>query len=248
MLHEPTIMPDAARESQVDSLAASASDAGARAGVGGRPPTVRRSSGAPSFGQCRPGPRAEVRSPVCEPPRLPRIRSVSRIARCSRFTSSSARSWAGRAGSMPARQSASSQSRLPRPAMRDWSMITAFTGARLLARIARSCARVRSKASGPRRSSSGSSSTAPRRRGSRRYMRAAVGERHPEAVPRGIGLVARVEERIAGGLVVDQHAAAHAEVQSEHRAARHVDQDELAAPARVRERLARAARRAPRAA
>ena len=34
-----------------------------------RPPTVRRSSGAPSFGQCAPGSRCEVRSPVCEPPR-----------------------------------------------------------------------------------------------------------------------------------------------------------------------------------
>ena len=46
--------------------------------------------------------------------------------------------------------------------------------------------------------------------------RAAVGERHPEAVPRGIGAVARVEQRIAGGFAVDEHPAAHAEVQAEH--------------------------------
>ena len=54
--------------------------------------------------------------------------------------------------------------------MRDWSMITALTGARLFAQMTRSCARVRSNASGPSRSSSGSSSTAPSRRGSRRNM------------------------------------------------------------------------------
>ena len=35
----------------------------------------------------------------------------------------------GRAGSMPARNSTSSTSRLPSPAIRDWSMRTAFTGA-----------------------------------------------------------------------------------------------------------------------
>ena len=43
-----------------------------------RPPMVRRSSGAPSRGQCRPGPRADVRSPVCEPPRRPSTRSAVR--------------------------------------------------------------------------------------------------------------------------------------------------------------------------
>ena len=68
-------------------------------------------------GSAAPGPRADVRSPVCEPPRFPRMRNVSRMARCKRLTSSSPRSWAARAGSMPARQRTSSHSRLPRPAI-----------------------------------------------------------------------------------------------------------------------------------
>ena len=138
MLHEPSIMPEPLTRMQVtDSRVVLLQRSSALvdgAGVG-RPAADRAAQ------QRRAVLRAvqhrdrarEVRSPVCEPPRRPRMRSVSRIARCSRFTSSSVeRRRPARAGSMPARQSASSQSRLPRPAMRDWSMITAFTGARLL--------------------------------------------------------------------------------------------------------------------
>ena len=211
-----------------------------------RPPMVRRSSGAPSRGQCRPGPRADVRSPVCEPPRLPRMRSVSRIARCKRLTSSSPRSWAARAGSMPARQRTSSHSRLPRPA---------------IARLVHDHRLHRRPAPG--------GDGAQLRQGEvegvgtetvlvgieldraepariAQEHRAAVGERHPEAVPRGIGLVAGVEKRIAGGFVVDQHAAAHAEVQAEHwPAARDVDEDQLPAHGGRRRTTGRATRRAP---
>ena len=75
---------------------------------------------------------------------------------------------------------------------------------------------------------------------------AAVDERHPEPVPRGIRLVARVEQRIARGFAVDEHPAAHAQVQPEDRAARaRVDQDQLPAPSRLRERLAPEARHPP---
>ena len=169
---------------------------------------------------------------------------MSRIARWRRRTSASASSSAGRAGSIPARHRISSHNRLPSPATRDWSMMTAFTGARLLATIARSCASVRSNASGPSRSSSGSSSTAPEAARVAEEHRAAVGEGHAEAVPRGIRPVARVEQRITGGFVVDEHPPAHPEVQAEDRTRVDVDEDELAAPSGRRERRDRAARRA----
>ena len=44
---------------------------------------------------------------------------------------------------------------------------------------------------------------------------AAVDEVHAEAVPLRLALVARVDQRIAGFLVVDQDPTAHAEVHSE---------------------------------
>ena len=94
--------------------------------------------------------------------------SWSRSPRATERTSSSVSEFAVRAGSTPARNSTSSTSRLPSPAIRDWSMSTAFTGARLPASRSRRNGRRTVAASGPSRSSSGSSSTAPSRRGSRR--------------------------------------------------------------------------------
>ncbi len=53
------------------------------------------------------------------------------MARWSRTCSAASSDDAGRVGSIAARQSTSSTSRLPRPATFDWSISTAFTGARL---------------------------------------------------------------------------------------------------------------------
>ena len=95
-----------------------------------RPPTVRRSSGAPSRGQCTPGPRADVRSPVCEPPRRPRMRSVSRIARCKRLTLVVVER-RRRHGPDRCRPARGPRRRAGCRARRcgDWSMSTALTGA-----------------------------------------------------------------------------------------------------------------------
>ena len=68
---------------------------------------------------------------------------------------------------------------------------------------------------------------------------AAVGEVHAEAMPLRDAPVARVEQRVAGLLVVDEHAAAHAEVHAEaHVGVAGVQHDLLAPPARRRERVA----------
>ena len=98
-----------------------------------RPPTVRRSSGAPSLGQVLPRTRARCRSPVWEPPRRVSSAMVDRRWRCSRRSSLGSRSDAGRAGSSPARHSISSTSRLPMPAMWSWSSRRALSGALLRA-------------------------------------------------------------------------------------------------------------------
>ena len=203
-----------------------------------RPPMVRRSSGAPSRGQCSPGPRADVRSPVCEPPRFPRMRSVSRMARCKRLTSSSPRSWrgtgridAGPPEGLVAQQVAEAGDarlvhdhrlhRRPAPGgdgaqLRQGEVEGVGTETVLVG--------IELDRAEPARIAD--------------EHRATVGERHPEAVPRGIGLVAGVAKRIAGGFVVDQHAAAHAEVQAEHCATGDVDEDQLPATAGGDERLA----------
>jgi hypothetical protein len=75
------------------------------------------------------------------------------------------------------------------PAMRDWSMIIAFT--RRTAPGAQHPQLGQGQREGVRtsRSSSGSSSTAPRRRGSRRKHRPAVGERRPNRCQAGSALL-----------------------------------------------------------
>ena len=186
MLHEPSIMPDAARERKSLPAIGRAQTLVHRARVGGaaadRPPEQRRAvlravqagaAGRREVAGVRSAAPAEDPQGVADGP-VQALRPRRRRGRRP----------AGRGRCPPARAPRRT-SRLPSPAMRDWSMSTALTGARLLADDRRAArASVRSNASGPRRSSSGSSSTAPRRRGSRRYMRAAVGERHAEAVPR----------------------------------------------------------------
>ncbi len=237
----------AVRRSQVHSVRVSAGGRGRSRWCGRRPSAagaVRRPSGSGA-----PGPRADVRSPVCDPPRLPRIRRVSRIARCRRFTSSSASSCGGPGGvdagppqRLVAQQVAEAgDARLVhehgldrRPAL---GADRAQLGQREVERVGAEPVLVGVELD-----------CAEAARVAQEHG-AAVGERHAEAVPRGIGLVARVEERVAGGFVVDEHTSAHAEVQAEHSASEldEVEEDELAAPARVRERLTGRARRAPRA-
>ena len=151
-----------------------------------RPPTVRRRSGAPSFGQCAPGLalRGEVAGVRAAAAAEDAQRVADRAVQPPRVVVGRA-CRRRRAGSMPARHSTSSHSRLPRPAIRDWSMITALIGARLLADDRAQLGEGRaSNASGPRRSSSGSSSTAPSRRGSRRNRLPPSANAQPEAVPR----------------------------------------------------------------
>ena len=200
-----------------------------------RPPTVRRSRVAPSFGQGAPGSRCDVRSPVCEPPRRPRMRSVSRIARCSRRVSSASRVLAVRVGSIPARHSASSHSRLPSPAIA--RLVHEHRLDRRLALRAH-----RAELGERQRERVGAEAVlvgieldraeAPR---IAQVHAPAVGERQAEAVPRALRTVARVEQRIAGGLAVDQHATAHAQVQAEHAEPFTVSmQHQLAAPPRRR--------------
>src|SRR5207237_7927878 len=61
---------------------------------------------------------------------------------------------------------------------------------------------------------------------------AAVGEAQREPVPDGVLAIAAVDERVAGGVVVDEDAPAHAEVQAEGGAgAVGVEQEQLAAAA-----------------
>ena len=134
-----------------------------------RPPTVRRSISAPSRGSDPPahgracghpygsrrgvgGPARSWRPPA--PATAPRRRGACWPAEPDRCR--------------PARGSRRSAGCRGRRS-RDWSMSTALIGARLFATWARSAGSRSENASGPSRSSSGSSSTAPSRRGSRRY-------------------------------------------------------------------------------
>ena len=67
-------------------------------------------------------------------------------------------------------------------------------------------------------------------------QRPAVGEPHAEAQPRRVVAVRRVEQWVACGLAVDDDPPAHPEVERERRTAGvRVEQEELAAPARVGE-------------
>ena len=162
----------------------------------------------------------------------------SRIARCEPRLLAGVEVSAGRAGSMPARQSASSTSRLPSPAIRAWSISTAFTGARLRrhdrARAARSVSVERVDAE-PVLVGVELDRTEPARVAQRRARppsaKRSANRCHAEHLA-----VARVDERVAGRLVVDEHPAAHAEVQAEHRArvGRCRRRSSLPAPARRR--------------
>ena len=108
-------------------------------------------------------------------------------------TSRSSRPGAGRAGSIPARNSTSSTSMLPSPATFVWSSSTALT-----ARSSRATAQLTGRDPervGPSRSSSGSSSTPPSRRGSFIRSTPAAGEAQHEPVPLGPAVVRRVLER-----------------------------------------------------
>jgi hypothetical protein len=88
---------------------------------------VAESIGAPSRGHRPPGKRASMWSPVCEPPRRPRVRIVWPTARKSALRWRASRRPTGVRGSIPARKSISSASRLPTPARRDWSRSRALT-------------------------------------------------------------------------------------------------------------------------
>ena len=77
---------------------------------------------------------------------------------------------------------------------------------------------------------------------------AAVSERQTEAVPRRHGTIARVDQRIARSLAVDEDTPAHPEMETEHRPSIGIDQDQLAPTARGRELVAAQSRAAPRAA
>ena len=123
--------------------------------------------------------------------------------------------------------------------MRAWSISTALIGAVRVPSAWSSCAAVSVSASGPSRDSSGSSSAAPSRRGIAQHERAAVGEVHAEAMPLRDAPVARVDERVAGLLAVDDHAPAHAEMHAEPGVGvGGVEHDLLAGPARRGERVA----------
>ena len=86
-----------------------------------RPPTTPRSSGVPQRGQCPSRRRSPITSPVWTPPCRIAERVAARSWRRSRSSSSSDSDPAGRRGESRARQSVSSASRLPTPAITRWS-------------------------------------------------------------------------------------------------------------------------------
>ena len=102
--------------------------------------------------------------------------------------------------------------------MRAWFISTAFTGARLRATIASSCAKVSAERVDAEAVLVGVELDRAEPPRIAQVQRPAVGEAHAEAAPRVDVAVAGVDERVAGGLVVDQHPPAHPEVQAEHRA------------------------------
>jgi len=205
-----------------------------------RPPTVRRSMGAPSRGQQLPGRRTSMWSPVCEPPRRPSVRSVVEIARASFRRSSASRLAADRAGSSPARNSASSVSRLPSPARKpgDPGLVHQH-------RLDRST----------RAGEHGLEVAQPQRErvdaeailvgieldgaepaGIAQVQGSSVGEAQTEAAPLGVVTVRGVQERVAGGLPVDHDPTAHPEMHRERWAGLvGVDEQQLPAPAGVDE-------------
>ena len=143
-------------------------------------------------------------------------------------------------GRSPARHSASSTSRLPSPAIRAWFISTAFTGALLRATTASSCSNVSVERVGAEPGLVGVELDRAEPARIAQVHRAPVGEAHAEAAPRVDVAVARVDERIAGGVAVDQHPPAHAEVHPEHgTVAVGVEQQQLPPPPGCDERSAR---------
>ena len=136
---------------------------------------------------------------------------------------------APRTGSMPARQSTSSHSRFPRPAIarlvHDHRLDRRAAPARRPHGVAAS---VSSNASGPESVFVGIELDGTESAWVAEVEAAAVGERQPESVPRRHRPVARVQQRITRGLAVDEHAPAHPEMETEHRPAIGVDEDQLA--------------------
>ena len=166
----------------------------------------------------------------CVSRRARRARRGSRGGACAGGGSRSGSVSATRAaGSMPARHSASSTSRFPIPDTTSWFISRALIGALLVATRSRSCAAVRSSASGPRRSSSGSSSTPPRRRGSRIRSSPPPSKVNDDPIPVGVLPIAAVLEVLHAGHAVDEQATRHPEPQPDRRAVIvGVDEKELA--------------------
>ncbi len=114
--------------------------------------------------------------------------------------------------------------------MRDWSMITALIGARLRAEHAAQVRERHVERVGSEAILVGVELHRAQPARVAQVEAAAVGERKAEAVPRRDGTIARVDQRVARRLAVDQHASAHAEMEADHRAAVGVDQDQLPPP------------------
>ncbi len=160
-------------------------------------------------GQRPPGWRSSMRSPVCEPPRAVSSGTTVAMASCRRLASGSDSRSAGRWGAMRARHRISSARRLPIPAMRDWSMIRAFSAAELPASAARSSASVRPRASGPRLPSSGSSDTPPQPSRVAEGQRAATLEAEREPHEARVLPVGAVQQLVDRRLPVHQQATGH---------------------------------------
>ena len=185
---------------------------------------------------------------MCEPPRLPEDRAACRGSPgASGLTSSSSRCRRrGRDRYRPARgprRTAGCRARR----CGDWSMITAFTGARLRASDGAQL-RAGSSVEGVGAETILVGIELDRAEPARvaHEHRATVGERHPEAVPRGIGLVAGVAT--AGRRRPRRRPARGRSCRGAGRALRHwshVDEDQTSRDGGRRRTTGRAARRGP---
>ena len=181
--------------------------------------------GAPQRGQWPVADRCSMTSPVCTPP----LRIAARVAflsdECSAVSVSWSRVSTRRRGSSEACHSVSSASRLPTPAITDWSSSRALTGAVPRPTRSRNSATPTSAASGPSRVRSGSSRTRPRRRLSksrssppsakRRVKRSQAGSRSGD-----VAVVPRTRSPPSTGdpvAVGDHDPPAHAEVDPQQR-------------------------------
>ena len=119
--------------------------------------------------------------------------------------------------------------------MRGWSISTALIGAVRAPSAWSSCSNVSVERVGPEPALVGIELDRAEAARIAQHEDAAVGEVHAEAVPLRDAPVARVHERIAGLLVVDEHAPAHAEM--------HADADVGIASCRARSACRSGARR-----